>query len=299
MLVQQVYAFDAPYTYIDPLGLMNYFTQTDDLLSGVWKGVKDNTIGLVESIPQAVPMVKELVKGVIGGDIDIAELAKAVLKGAVGDYWHVIRYADTLNPLKKKTDSEVYNYGRAVGSVATDIVLAFAGATIVDKAMDLLKGSKVGQKIVSLANQARNYFNDFTCQNKQVLANTLYDILDDSSDVAKAAAKRRIFSGGDAGEEFLKEMFGGRQQAYFKTSQGRRFVDQLAGRTAHESKVGYVAATDFIKKQAAKDAELLATKQVDEVVWHFFRSADTQKIGPSAPLKKLLEDYGIKVVIYE
>ena len=82
--------------------------------------------------------------------------------------------------------------------------------------MDLLKGSKVGQKIVSLANQARNYFNDFTCQNKQVLANTLYDILDDSSDVAKAAAKRRIFSGGDAGEEFLKEMFGGRQQAYFK-----------------------------------------------------------------------------------
>lgn len=122
-------------------------------------------------------------------------MAKAVLKGAVGDYWHVIRYADTLNPLKKKTDSEVYNYGRAVGSVATDIV--------------------------------------------------------------------------------------------------------LAGRTAHESKVGYVAATDFIKKQAAKDAELLATKQVDEVVWHFFRSADTQKIGPSAPLKKLLENYGIKVVIYE
>lgn len=90
-----------------------------------------------------------------------------------------------------------------------------------------------------------------------------------------------------------------KKQAYFKTSQGRRFVDQLAGRTAHESKVGYVAATDFIKKQAAKDAELLATKQVDEVVWHFFRSADTQKIGPSAPLKKLLEDYGIKVVIYE
>lgn len=98
-----------------------------------------------------------------------------------------------------------------------------------------------------------------------MLANTLYDILDDSSDVAKAAAKRRTFSGGDAGEEFLKEMFGGRQQAYFKTSQGRRFVDQLAGRTAHESKVGYVATTDFIKKQAAKDAELLATKQVDEV----------------------------------
>ena len=73
-------------------------------------------------------------------------MAKAVLKGAVGDYWHVIRYADTLNPLKKKTDSEVYNYERAVGSVATDIVLAFAGATIVDKAMDLLKAARLGRK---------------------------------------------------------------------------------------------------------------------------------------------------------
>ena len=65
-----------------------------------------------------------------------------------------------------------------------------------------------------------------------------------------------------------------------------------------ESKVGYVSATDFIRKQAAKDAELLATKQVNEVVWHFFRSADTGKIGPSAPLKKLLEGYGIKVIVY-
>ena len=225
-------------------------------------------------------------------------MAKAVLKGALGDYWHVVRYADTLDPFVKKSDSEVYRYGRAVGSVATDIVLSLVGATVVDKAFDILKSSKVGQKIISLANQAKGYFDDFICQNKQTLANTLYEILDDSSDVAKAAARRRSFSGGKAGETFLKEMFGGKSQAYFNTSQGARFVDQLVGRTAHESKVGYVSATDFIRKQAAKDAELLATKQVNEVVWHFFRSADTGKIGPSAPLKKLLEGYGIKVIVY-
>ena len=297
-LVQYLYVSNNPIVYIDPLGLMNYFTQTDNLLSGVWQGVKDNTVGLIQSVPQAIPMLKELVKGVVSGDINIVDLAKAVLKGALGDYWHVVRYADTLDPFVKKSDSEVYRYGRAVGSVATDIVLSLVGATVVDKAFDILKSSKVGQKIISLANQAKGYFDDFICQNKQTLANTLYEILDDSSDVAKAAARRRSFSGGKAGETFLKEMFGGKSQAYFNTSQGARFVDQLVGRTAHESKVGYVSATDFIRKQAAKDAELLATKQVNEVVWHFFRSADTGKIGPSAPLKKLLEGYGIKVIVY-
>lgn len=139
----------------------------------------------------------------------------------------------------------------------------------------------------------------FVCQNKQALANALYDILDDTGDVARAAARRRSFSGGKSGEKFLAEMFGGRSQAYFPTSKGARYVDQLVGRVAHESKVGYVSATDFIKRQVAKDAELLATKNVDSVVWHFFRSADTGKIGPSAPLANLLKSPGITVIIYD
>ena len=123
MLVQQVYAFDAPYTYIDPLGLMNYFTQTDDLLSGVAQGIKDNTIGLIESIPQTISMVKELAVGAVKGEIDLLTLAKTVLEGAFGDYYHVARYIDTLDPFVSKTDAQVYRYGRAVGSVATDCLL--------------------------------------------------------------------------------------------------------------------------------------------------------------------------------
>ena len=33
--------------------------------------------------------------------------------------------------------------------------------------------------------------------------------------------------------------------------------------------------------------------------WHFFRSGVTGKIGPSAPLRNLLEEHGIKYTIYE
>ena len=57
-LVQYLYVSNNPIVYIDPLGLMNYFTQTDNLLSGVWQGVKDNTVGLIQSVPQAIPMLK-------------------------------------------------------------------------------------------------------------------------------------------------------------------------------------------------------------------------------------------------
>ena len=97
-LVQYLYVSNNPIVYIDPLGLMNYLTQSDNLLDGAWQGIKDNTVGLIESLPQTIPIVKELVKGVVSGDINLGELAKAVLQGAVGDYWHVVRYADTLSP---------------------------------------------------------------------------------------------------------------------------------------------------------------------------------------------------------
>ena len=189
MLVQQVYAFDAPYTYIDPLGLMNYFTQTDDLLSGVAQGIKDNTIGLIESIPQTISMVKELAVGAVKGEIDLLTLAKTVLEGAFGDYYHVARYIDTLDPFVSKTDAQVYRYGRAVGSVATDVALALVGATVVDKVADILQSSKAGQKILNLAKKAQGYFEDLTCKNKQQLSTTLYQLTDESSNVQRNLAR--------------------------------------------------------------------------------------------------------------
>ena len=53
--------------------------------------IKDNTIGLIESIPQTISMVKELAVGAVKGEIDLLTLAKTVLKGAFGDYYHVAR----------------------------------------------------------------------------------------------------------------------------------------------------------------------------------------------------------------
>ena len=113
--------------------------------------IKDNTIGLIESIPQTISMVKELAVGAVKGEIDLLTLAKTVLKGAFGDYYHVARYIDTLDPFVSKTDAQVYRYGRAVGSVATDVALALVGATVVDKVADILQSSKAGQKILNLA----------------------------------------------------------------------------------------------------------------------------------------------------
>ena len=91
-----------------------------------------------KNIPQTISMVKELAVGAVKGEIDLLTLAKTVLKGAFGDYYHVARYIDTLDPFVSKTDAQVYRYGRAVGSVATAVALALVGATVVDKVADIL-----------------------------------------------------------------------------------------------------------------------------------------------------------------
>ena len=64
---------------------------------------------------------------------------------------------------------------------------------------------------------------------------------------------------------------------------------------AHESKVGRVTLSGFVKKQVNKDAWLLVKKYVSKVVWHFFRSAVTGKIGGSKSLLKYLRDNKIKI----
>jgi filamentous hemagglutinin len=81
-------------------------------------------------------------------------------------------------------------------------------------------------------------------------------------------------------------------------SGGGRFVDQLVGRVAHESKVGYTSLTKDIAGQIAKDAELILTKQIDSAVWHFYQSPVTGLGGPSGPLREALSNAGIGFVIH-
>jgi hypothetical protein len=50
-----------------------------------------------------------------------------------------------------------------------------------------------------------------------------------------------------------------------------------------------------IRSQIAKDAELLATKGVLSVNWHFYKSQATGLAGPSPSVQKAVEVAGIGV----
>jgi len=117
--------------------------------------------------------------------------------------------------------------------------------------------------------------------------------------LAHNAGKCKIGATGALGEARLAQL-GGRAQEFFRTSVGRRFVDRYLpwSRIANESKVGYAALESFIRRQVQADAELIATGQVSEAVWHFFTSPVTNAGGPSANLLGYLWDHGISVMIY-
>jgi len=96
----------------------------------------------------------------------------------------------------------------------------------------------------------------------------------------------------------LAQNIGGESQVYFNTSQGARYIDQLADDIAYESKVGYQSLTPDISLQIAKDAELINTGAIQGSEWHFFTSPVTGVGGPSQPLLNALQQNGIGVVIH-
>ena len=111
---------------------------------------------------------------------------------------------------------------------------------------------------------------------------------------ARIASKSSYASGAEGEAALAKIVGGGETHAYFKTSLGRRFVDLLSDNIAHESKAGYTTLTKRVKLQILKDEELIREKEIKGAQWHFFRSSITGKRGPSEPLKKFLEERGIK-----
>jgi RHS repeat-associated protein len=113
--------------------------------------------------------------------------------------------------------------------------------------------------------------------------------------IAALSERSAIGATGKVGEAALQRLVGG-VPAYFPTGLGRRFVDNFAEGVAHESKVGYTAATDFAKRQAAKDAWLVMNGDIKRAVWHFYESPVTGLVGPSGPLREFLEQLGIEIV---
>ena len=108
----------------------------------------------------------------------------------------------------------------------------------------------------------------------------------------------KAFINGKAGEAELAKLFGGKSQAYFKTSRGKRYIDQLADGIAHESKVGYTTLNKRIKEQILKDAELIRKGKINGAHWHFFTSQVTGKGSASKPLLNSLHKNGIKYTIH-
>lgn len=107
-----------------------------------------------------------------------------------------------------------------------------------------------------------------------------------------------IGSTGRIGEQWLADNLGGESQVYYNTSQGARYVDQVANGVANESKVGYQSLTQAIQQQIGKDVELMQSGAVDSVNWHFFTSPVTGLGGPSEPLWNALINNGINVIIH-
>jgi YD repeat-containing protein len=104
---------------------------------------------------------------------------------------------------------------------------------------------------------------------------------------------------GDVGESWLKKHIGGTSQKYFNTTLGRRFVDQVGPNgIAHESKVGWTDLTQQVRVQIQKDAELVASGQVSDYVWHFFPSPTNGLSGASKPLLDFLRHNNIRYTIH-
>jgi filamentous hemagglutinin len=115
---------------------------------------------------------------------------------------------------------------------------------------------------------------------------------------AEGGAYSAIGSTGQVGEQWLAQNLGGESQVFFNTTQGGRYVDQLVGDIANESKVGYQSLTPSIQLQISKDAELLNGGTFQSVNWHFFQSPVTGLGGPSQPLMNALQQNGINVIIH-
>ena len=112
-----------------------------------------------------------------------------------------------------------------------------------------------------------------------------------------------IYKRGQTGEEYLKKNFPGESQQYFETYvdgvKYGRYVDMYSDGIAYEAKVGYTCLSKRIKLQVLKDAYLIEQNKVDKVVWVFFRSEITGKLGASRQLIELLNAYNIEFLFID
>jgi hypothetical protein len=102
-------------------------------------------------------------------------------------------------------------------------------------------------------------------------------------------------------EQALRNQFQGLKKT-FSTSFGDRQVDcYTPDRVAREAKFGQQGLSEgldehSIRLEIEKDKELLRSKQVDAVEWHFYENPETGTAGWSSPLGDALRDAGFRVI---
>jgi hypothetical protein len=125
---------------------------------------------------------------------------------------------------------------------------------------------------------------------------------------ASTPIKSRSFETGAEGEEYLRDITGGKKtwvrDIPIKINEARnrlpvREVDSLANFTAHESKVGFVNYSEKVAWQILKDRAIVRNNvnNITSAQWHFYRSSVTGEAGAAPKVLRLLERSGIPYTI--
>jgi len=105
---------------------------------------------------------------------------------------------------------------------------------------------------------------------------------------------------GDAARDQIAKRTGGATEATFITKTGARRSDVLVNGSeivSIESKVGLTKLSRDVRRQLAKDWQLLRLGPVDRVIWEFSRSGKTGLVGPTQELMNMLKKLGFDVII--
>ena len=269
------------------------------------KSVKKFLPEIGEGINKALEWTKGLLPKADNVINNVVEWTKDLLPKADNVINNVVEWTKGLLPKADNALNNAVKWTKGLFSKSDDIV------------RNVNKFDEVPEMLNKLDDGAVKSFDDI-----EKIIDDFYDFADDTkkiaNDTAKGPLKRVlqnadnakhideglegasevVFKTGKEGEEYLAKLVGGKPQQYFKTTHGGRYIDQLADGIAYESKVGYRSLDLFTNKQVLKDMELLNDGIVDAVEWHFFRSGNTGKIGPSKTLIEMLIENGIKVVTH-
>ena len=186
-LVQYIYVADNPLSRIDPMGQMNYFTQTGILFEGIGGSLKQQFLDAI-NIPKAITTIVEIAKALWNGELDLLDLAKAIASGMIEPYVYVVNNVDVLNPFSEATDEAVRAYGDRIGYILVDVAQLILGAKGPQIA-NYLKNTKVGQKLLGLVEDMTNTKLGQSAQQAITAARRAYNATIDS---LKAKTRRYV-----------------------------------------------------------------------------------------------------------